>query len=546
MKKLPNCKILLLTIVTIFMPVTSFGISAYEVDTLDNEQLGHVRHMIESARQLPGDWRYMEPRAMLTYDAYQFQLAFMSYTLGMVQVNYTPAYKELYRDAQLSLIEKMMRNDVWAPNWLQIIEMDPYKGYLEAGKEWRDPVREKNIMYSGHLLQMLGIYGVLYEDKRFDTPDCMVFELPGPKGFKNTYDHHSLAKLIYDQFVASDHIGVDCEPNDVFAECNQHPILGLMHYDWMYNSKMSDVRHAFWEKAEELNYIEPHSSRTMMFYRMKEQERVDSPFAWSDGWNALMMHAWNSEAVQKFYPAQRDAEKTGLMNTSPEHWSRRWSTPVASFDFGFLAAYAAEVGDHDTASAMLDYADRHFDPQWDDGRYFYPRRDVTEAGFFDGLHPEKEWIVPKDKYGQHEMVVLTGNVLLPMARLNPGNGLRRLYDRDSAGDWLNADTPEVVNVRYPEVLISHAAYNSKHKRLSVQFKPGTGYRGKTDISIINLDIAKNYSVRFDGREVFQLDKGKVIGNAGDKVEGTWDTGTSTLTISLPIGDGHSLDLVGML
>ena len=75
-----------------------------------------------------------------------------------MQVNYTPAYKELYREAQLSLIEKMMRNDVWAPTWLPIIEMDPYKGYLEAGKEWRDPVREKNIMYSGHLLQMIGLY----------------------------------------------------------------------------------------------------------------------------------------------------------------------------------------------------------------------------------------------------------------------------------------------------------------------------------------------------------------------------------------------------
>ena len=46
---------------------------------------------------------------MLSYDAYQFQLAFISYGLAMVQVNYTPAYRELYENAQLALIEKMLR-----------------------------------------------------------------------------------------------------------------------------------------------------------------------------------------------------------------------------------------------------------------------------------------------------------------------------------------------------------------------------------------------------------------------------------------------------
>ena len=127
------CNILFLIAVTVFMPAASFGNSEYEVDILDTRQLGHVRHIVDSARQLPGDWRYMEPRAMLTYDAYQFQLAFMSYALAMVQINYTPAYKELYREAQLSLIEKMMRNDVWVPTWLPIIEMDPYKELPGSG-----------------------------------------------------------------------------------------------------------------------------------------------------------------------------------------------------------------------------------------------------------------------------------------------------------------------------------------------------------------------------------------------------------------------------
>ena len=519
------------------------GESAYDADILNTKQLGHVRHIIDSARQLPGDWRYMEPRTPLSFDAYQFQLAFMSYALAVVQMNYTPAYKELYKDAQLRLIEKIVRRDVWAPTWVEVVEMPYYSKYLEAGKEWRDPVREKNIMYSGHLLQMIGLYEVLYHDLRFDKPDSIVFELPGLDGFKNTYNHHSLAQLITDQFVESDHVGVECEPNVVYAECNQHPILGLIHYDWIHESMLSNVRQAFWDKAEELNYISPQTSRTMYYYRVKEQEVVEKPLAWSDGWNGLMMHAWNADLVRRNYPAQRDAEKAALMDTRPEHWSRRWSTPYASYDFGFLAAYAAEVDDRETVSAMLDYADRHFKPQWADGRYFYPRRDVTEATF--GADTEKDWIVPKEKYGQHEMTLLIANGVLPLARLNPGNGLRRLYDRDSMKKRLNGDTPEIVKVKYPEVLISHAVYNREHNRLSVRIKPGTGYRGMSDIGIINLDTGTRYSVMLDGKEVFQLHQGKVVSRESGKVEGAWDAGDSTLTISLPIDDAQALDIVSV-
>ena len=51
----------------------------------------------------------------------------------------------------------------------------------------------------------------------------------------------------------------------------------------------SNVRQAFWDKAEELNYISSQTSRTMYYYRVKEQELVDNPKAWSDGWNGMMM-----------------------------------------------------------------------------------------------------------------------------------------------------------------------------------------------------------------------------------------------------------------
>ena len=60
--------------------------------SLDQKQLGALRHMIELSRRPPGSWQFMEPEARLSLDNVQFQLAYMSYALAVVQSQVTPAY----------------------------------------------------------------------------------------------------------------------------------------------------------------------------------------------------------------------------------------------------------------------------------------------------------------------------------------------------------------------------------------------------------------------------------------------------------------------
>src|SRR3546814_5816266 len=59
------------------------------------------------------------------------------------------AYRELHKRTSDRLIEKMMEPDVWK-FWITVIENPKFSKYLDGAKDWRDPVREKNIMYSGH------------------------------------------------------------------------------------------------------------------------------------------------------------------------------------------------------------------------------------------------------------------------------------------------------------------------------------------------------------------------------------------------------------
>ena len=232
------------------------GVAAADYPALSTKQMGHVRHMINLANQLDGDFSLMgqmDPVYHMSFHAYQFQFAFAHYALASAHYHYTPAHRDLYRQASARLIKRMIYKDVW-DYWAHVSKYD-ITGRTEAGGEnvmrteddwygWIDPIIKKNIMYSGHLLQMVGLHATLFDDHRYDEPGSLTFRYAPPQygqdPIEMQYDHHRLAKVIYEQFVEDQFRGIECERNAVYAECNQHPILGLMSYDF-------DTRHELLE-----------------------------------------------------------------------------------------------------------------------------------------------------------------------------------------------------------------------------------------------------------------------------------------------------------
>ena len=73
---------------------------------LTEKELGHIRHLVRMAHQLPGDWSGFGSGWLLTERTMQFQVAFGAMTLALAQHQYTPAYRELYRGAIEAYIEK--------------------------------------------------------------------------------------------------------------------------------------------------------------------------------------------------------------------------------------------------------------------------------------------------------------------------------------------------------------------------------------------------------------------------------------------------------
>jgi hypothetical protein len=522
---------------------------------MDAKQMAVIRYYIHESRQMPGHWGEMETK--IPYNELPFELAFTSYALAVAQEEYVPAYRELYQDTQLRLIRLMLNKDVWG-NWPKLAtgKMYPeFKKYLPTvlppGQQLQSPVGVDNIAYSGHLLEMVSLYEMLYQAHEFDQPGSISFSMSGPDGFHSSYDYTTLAQTIHRQEVDSGYVGVACEPGSVYMECNEHPILGLMQYDQLHGTHLSDVRWQFLKMAEKLGYINPRTNLVMDHYqvevRQQEDHLVGTHFAVNDGWNGVMFHAWNRDLADQVYPSERDADVPLLLDTDPSVFSVVWGNQLTCTGFSLMAAFAAEEGDQATAKKMLAFADAHFHPKWVDGYFYYPEVNVVDVAdpYIVSFDDDYNYHLAASKYGKYTIGPVV-TVELGLARLDPGNGLWDVYNRlTPSGLTVLERSPTLVDVTYPEVLVTRAVYDTNLRQLTVQTVPGTDLHRATTVSVANLKAASEYVVSINGARAFRLREGKVAvlsARIGD-ASAAWDRGTQRLRITYMNNGTRNIDVV---
>ena len=511
--------------------------------SLSTKKMGHVRHMVNLANQLDGDFSLMgetDPVYNMSFHAYQFQIAFAQYALASTHYHYTPAHRDLYQKASARLIQRMIYKDVW-DYWAHVSKFDlTDRTGSEGGEErminyteddwygWIDPNIKKNIMYSGHLLQMVGLHQNLFNDNRYDEPGSLTFRYApieygqGPVEMK--YDYHRLAKVIYDQFVEDRYRGIECERNAVYAECNQHPILGLMSYDLKNGTDLSvKVRKEFKKVMRKRKYINPETNTTMYFLKVKEDEVVPATYAWADGWNGHAQHVWDKEYIESIYPDQLKRYIPSMLRGWPFE-NMGWT---ASFDFGWFALLASEVGDTETVQTMTDYADAHFEPIWRDGGYYYPNTTYYQYNF------RRDW-----KGFIHNVGPATGNVLVGFARINPKDGLWQIYNRP--WDDTHYSQPYITNVEYLQASVTQAVYDPEEDALIVTLVPGPVPSTSTSFTVHQLDHDKSYALIRDGQVL-----GEVNAQTGLALPNTQWQADGSLLISTKLAESQSFVLKAM-
>ncbi len=434
--------------------------------------------------------------------SYRYSLAFITYFLTLEQYHKLPACPEIIKPRMDRLIQKMIEKPVWS-YWADtsrgIVYLEPFmnRPYPEA----HDPVAEKNIMYSGHLGHMIASYEMLYRDLKWSEPGSIVFKYSDTEQF--VYDNNSLQKVLYDQMSNNWYHGIVCEPNAVFPECNQHPVLSLMLYDSVHGKDYSKVRDKFMDFFLKSMMINPVSHETCLFFLVKQKTTVSQefanfgnglslltiPLAWSgllnirtsvaNGWNGTFMHAWQPEFIERHYPYQKERrliepdENTAYLKT--EMILDQIVTP-------FFAMLASEVGDLETRDKLINWCRDYYKPVWEDGMLKYPVNEPVTI-----INPNNGFTASSQ--------ALTG-ILIAYAMANTKDGQKDVIA--SPFTERNFTSPIVTGVDYPNVVLRRAIYDFEKETLIVSTEGGALKNGSTSISIEQLDPSRTWCLIIDG------------------------------------------------
>jgi hypothetical protein len=461
--------------------------------------------------------------------SYRYSIAFMTYFFAMEQYFKLPAWSEYIQPRMDRLIQKMQQKRVWE-NWairskgvdfLEPLMNTPYP-------EERDPVVDENIMYSGHLGHMIGLYEMLYRDMKWSEPGSIVFKWSDDE--KYTYDNHSLQKLMYDQMMNNSYHSIECEPNAVFAECNQHPILSFMLYDQVHGTKYAEARKPFLDFFLRVMFINPITHETGLLWLVKQKTMITQefasfgnglslitvPMAWlgqlvvnssvSNGWNGAMMHAWEPGIIERHYPYQKEKH---VIN-SPDNQSAHLKTEMITDQIAtpFFALLAAEVGDWELRDKLLAWCKDYYKATWENGMLIYP---VGEDAY---INQSGDIFTPWPQS-------LTG-VLVAFAAATPHDGIQILHNKPFTQQNFNA--PRITGLDYPNILLKRAIYDFEKEALVITTVAGTGI-GNTTITVTQLDPARTWKVIVDGTTQCTIN------------------GVSSTTIDVSMDAGHDIVLI---
>lgn len=416
---------------------------------LDDLQTGAIRRIVNLSQQLPGDWSGMMGRDIVLseeFSALRFQLSYMTYALALAHVHRLPAAPGLFKRPFENLIKKLLHPDAWH-YWSNVSTgMGPANKDLGPLPRAWDPVAKENIMYSAYLQSITLLYHYLFRDDKYAQPNSLSLRLKTmywyEGGYRFDYDEKSLTSLIYWQMAEQGFLGVACEPGLIFQICNQPSILGFRLHDLVYGGSMArDAEKGYVAAWKEFGMLDEAGNFTT-FVMAKSRRPVTVSNAQMNCWLMTLLHSWNPEIVEQQYPILM--KRFLLDGPNGTKWVKPdqklpdepgEETLLPPIEMAWAACAASEVGDMETLNGLLGYADIMLNPAWQDGGYYYKRRDANfdHNGYFIGMD------------------AAAGNALLHYARLNVKDGLNKLYGNplDDAHFTQPAlvDVPEKIDIR---------------------------------------------------------------------------------------------------
>lgn len=160
----------------------------------------------------------------------RYQLAFAGYGCA-AQAAQTPAYRELIQQQLRDLCERMLDVRVWSY----------VTHYWQYGANPPDPCLYENVIYTGHLTQLMCLYELLTGDTRYSEAG---WDFVWRDGRRVHYHLRQAIERLHVQSERSVHGGICCEPDLVFATCNSHSAASFLLFDLLHDYPNVYVRTA--------------------------------------------------------------------------------------------------------------------------------------------------------------------------------------------------------------------------------------------------------------------------------------------------------------
>ena len=255
--------------------------------------------------------------------AKRYNIAFCGYAGAALGVRGGATEREIAGRILGRCIERYIRRDVWA--------YSQSKSYW-GRKPWApDPCFRENVMYTGHLLQLLALYESLTGDTRHWTDG---WDFVWTDGHRVHYTVQRLIDVTVHQMRHGPNGGITCEPGLMFFPCNNHPHVALAlfsrlgHGDWTHDARR-------WERWALAHYPHPvlDGGALGLVYHARSNLMFPRGHNGLDGWSLLWYEPW----------AERRGAALAL-----------WREAAARIDWNELESGMDEVGEFDVCRNPAD------------------------------------------------------------------------------------------------------------------------------------------------------------------------------------------------
>jgi hypothetical protein len=402
---------------------------------LTPREIGFQRYLAALTYRLPKrDWgRFWNVGGNQTgLQTIRFYAAFTGYAAVALGMR-TPAYTGETSRIVLSAIDHLLDRRAWS-----------YVSLLWKDDPWYpDPAAHENIMYTGHVLQLMAFYEAMTGDRRFRTEG---FDFVWDEDTRFHYDVKRLIEVTVGQMRDNPSGGVACEPRHIFFTCNTHPHVALTVYAALGLGDWSAER-AKWEQfALDSFYDDLGGGAIRCVYHQDKKLFFPVGYPGMDGWSLMWYSTWardpglpeaiwklakkavKEDLFKKRRPVKREQlQIEGTHNLVSYLFSIVQATLPPIPTAAFLYPAATACGDPESASKLRTMLEKRFLSQRD-GMAFL-------------------------KIPHRFNIGSNANMALGLA-LENGSNMRHLVQRPLPRDYF--DGPLVSGVSPPEVAVTQA------------------------------------------------------------------------------------------